>query len=47
MRKNKFIACVLLLSMGLIFLESCASGKKGCGCGADINRAYKTSKKFH
>jgi|ThiBioDrversion2_2_1062182.scaffolds.fasta_scaffold00005_1120 hypothetical protein len=45
--KNKIIGGLLLLAMGTVFLQSCAGGKAGCGCGTDINRAYKMPKRYH
>jgi len=37
---KKTIVYMLLLSFGMILIQSCAGGRKGCGCGSDINKAY-------
>jgi hypothetical protein len=37
---------LLLVALASQLLSSCASAKKGCGCGADINRNYGP-KRFH
>lgn len=46
MKGNKLAVYVLLIIMGSVFMEGCASSK-ACGCGGDLNRAYKTPKRFH
>lgn len=46
MKLNKLFVGALLLLASLIVLEGCA-GSKGCGCGTDLNRAYKTPKRYH
>lgn len=46
MMKGNKIAVYLLILLGSVFiLEGCATSKS-CGCGSDINRAYKP-KRFH
>jgi hypothetical protein len=46
MKGNKLITGLLILFAGMILLESCASSSKGCGCGSDLNRVYKTPKRY-
>jgi hypothetical protein len=31
----------------MFLIQSCGTAKKGCGCGADINRSYKSPKRYH
>ncbi|MBS1587229.1 MAG: hypothetical protein JSS82_16970 [Bacteroidetes bacterium] len=35
---KKTIVYMLLLCFGMVLVGSCAGPRKGCGCGADINR---------
>ncbi|MCB0696295.1 MAG: hypothetical protein KDC07_02955 [Chitinophagaceae bacterium] len=47
MKGNKIALYLLLVLASCFILESCATSAKGCGCGADLNRAYKSPKRFH
>jgi hypothetical protein len=47
MKRNKFFFYTLLICGLSLLAESCATGKKGCGCGTDINRAAKMPKRYH
>lgn len=50
MRGNKLVVFVLMMSTAALFLGGCHSSKsssKNCGCGTDINRAYKVPKRHH
>lgn len=44
MKGRKFIGYVLMIVGLALVAQSCSTSKKGCGCGADINRA---ARKFH
>lgn len=46
MKGNKIFVLALLLGGFMLVAQSCGTAKKGCGCGADINRAYKP-KRYH
>jgi len=46
MKQNKLAFYLLLIFAGSFILQSCATGKN-CGCGGDLNRAYKTPKRYH
>ncbi|MEI8278798.1 MAG: hypothetical protein WCG87_03485 [Bacteroidota bacterium] len=48
MRRNKIVLGILLLSGIMMFAASCNNGvvhRKGCGCGADLNRNYRSSRR--
>ncbi len=45
-RLNKLTVWILVVLIGAMVMQSCASSK-GCGCGADLNRAYKPPKRFN
>lgn len=47
MKGNKLVVYLLILLATALIAESCATSAKGCGCGADLNRAYKTPKRYH
>lgn len=50
MRGNKLAVFVLIMGTAFFLLGGCSSSKsssKKCGCGADINRAYKVPKRHH
>jgi hypothetical protein len=39
MKRNKFFVYTVIFIGLILVADSCAStGKKGCGCGTDINR---------
>lgn len=44
MKKNKLAFLLLFIVVGSFMLQSCATGKN-CGCGGDLNRAYKSPKR--
>lgn len=41
MKRNKVMGILGVLMVLSLCLQSCATGKKGCGCGNDINRMYQ------
>jgi predicted small secreted protein len=41
---KKVLLFVWVVSVGLL-IQGCATGK-GCGCGNDINKSYRTPKRF-
>jgi len=41
MKRNKIWGILGVLMVLSLCLQSCATGKKGCGCGNDINRMYQ------
>jgi len=44
----KPLILIALLGICISMLSSCKTGKRrGCGCGADLNRIYKPSKHRH
>lgn len=47
MRKKpkKLVIYLLLIMLGTVVAEGCSGGKK-CGCGTDLNKAYRTPKHF-
>ncbi len=45
-KKNKTAFYLLLIMAACMILESCAT-TKDCGCGSNINRAYKQPKRYH
>jgi len=47
MQINKIVISVLLVCV-VVLLSSCGSHvRKGCGCGADLNRNYNPAKYRH
>lgn len=46
LKNKKVTVLIILLSIFALVAQSCSTAKKGCGCGTDINRAYK-AKRFH
>jgi hypothetical protein len=47
MMGRKIISYILVIIGTMFLVQSCSTGKKGCGCGNDINRAFKSPKKYH
>ncbi len=47
MKGNKIAVYLLLVMVTSFILASCATSSKGCGCGSDLNKVYKPSKRFH
>lgn len=47
MKGNKLVVYLLIVIAISFFAEGCATSAKGCGCGTDLNRAYKTPKRYH
>jgi len=44
-KPNKLVIYLLLIMLGAMVAEGC-SGSKKCGCGTDLNRAYRAPKQF-
>lgn len=49
MLRKIFTPIILALLAGSLvtITEGCKTGKKGCGCGADLNRVYKSKQRQH
>lgn len=46
MKKNKIAVYTLTVVVLALLMQSCAASKD-CGCGSNINKAYKTPKRYH
>ena len=46
MKGNKIAIYTLIIVVMALFIDSCAASKD-CGCGTNINKAYKTPKRYH
>jgi hypothetical protein len=45
---KKLLILLFLMSFGtMLVLTGCGTTKRGCGCGADINRVNKTFKRTY